>query len=33
MDTTTSFKERVKNEAIRNAKLYKTNFVDFEYLV
>lgn len=33
MDTTTSFKERVKNEAISNAKLYKTNFVDFEYLV
>ena len=30
---TVSFKERVKNEAIANAKLYKDNFIDFEYLV
>ena len=30
---TVSFKERVKNEAIANAKFYKTNFVDQEYLV
>lgn len=30
---TVSFKERVKNEAIANAKFYKTNFVDHEYLV
>lgn len=26
-----SFKERVRNEAIANAKLYKANYVDYEY--
>ena len=30
---TISFKERVRNEAIANAKLYKENFVDYEYLI
>lgn len=30
---TVSFKERVRNEAIANAKFYKANFVDHEYLV
>ncbi|MCI5740292.1 MAG: PBECR4 domain-containing protein [Lachnospiraceae bacterium] len=30
---TISFKERVKNEAITNAKLYETNFINFEYLI
>ena len=28
-----SFKERVKNEAIANAQLYKANFIDYEYLI
>lgn len=28
-----SFKQRVKNEAIKNAKLYKQNFIDYEYLI
>lgn len=28
-----SFKERVKNEAIANANLYQSNFIDYEYLV
>lgn len=28
-----SFKERVKNEAIANAKLYEANFINFEYLI
>lgn len=28
-----SFKERVKNEAIVNASLYQSNFIDYEYLV
>ena len=27
------FAERVRNEAIANAKLYKDNFVDYEYLI
>lgn len=30
---TISFKERVKNEAIANANLYQSNFIDYEYLV
>lgn len=30
---TVSFMERVKNEAIVNAKSYKANFMDYEYLV
>lgn len=30
---TVSFKERVKNEAIANASLYQSNFIDYEYLV
>lgn len=30
---TISFKERVKNEAIENAKLYESNFINFEYLI
>ena len=30
---TVSFKERVKNEAIANANLYQSNFIDYEYLV
>ena len=30
---TVSFKERVRNEAIANAKFYKANFVDYEYLI
>lgn len=30
---TVSFKERVKNEAITNARLYQSNFIDYEYLV
>lgn len=30
---TISFKERVRNEAIANAKFYKANFVDYEYLI
>ena len=30
---TISFKERVKNEAIANAILYQSNFIDYEYLV
>lgn len=30
---TVSFKERVRNEAIANAKFYKVNFVDYEYLI
>ena len=28
-----SFKERVKNEAIANARLYKENFINYEYLI
>ncbi|MBQ4558825.1 MAG: hypothetical protein IJA54_00690 [Tyzzerella sp.] len=28
-----SFKERVRNEAIANAKFYQANFVDYEYLI
>lgn len=28
-----SFKERVKNEAISNVKLYETNFINYEYLI
>ena len=28
-----SFKERVKNEIIKNSKLYKENFIDVEYLI
>ena len=30
---TVSFKERVRNEAIANAKFYKSNFIDYEYLI
>lgn len=30
---TVNFKERVKNEAIINSKLYTENFINFEYLV
>lgn len=30
---TQSFKERVKNEVIKNAKLYKRNFINYEYLI
>ena len=31
--TEISFKERVKKAAIDGAKLYKENFVDYEYLI
>lgn len=30
---TQSFKERVKNEVIKNAKLYNKNFINYEYLI
>lgn len=30
---TVSFKERVKNEAIDNARLYEENFINYEYLI
>lgn len=28
-----SFKQRVKNEAISNVKLYEKNFIQYEYLI